>query len=76
MGDGAGNQLIGLGLSAHLHQAHGDAADGHARRVGDDLEFAEDAKAFEENPDSGCRAQKQRARRIGSTHTDLATECY
>ena len=74
--DGTGNQLIGQGLPAHLHQAHRNAADGHAGRIGYDLEFTKYAEALEEKPDTRPGAQKQRARRIRSAHTELATECY
>ena len=64
MSDGTGDQLIGQRLPPYLNQPHRDAADGHAGRVGDDLEFTKYAEAFEENPDSRPRAQKQCARRI------------
>src|SRR6185437_627549 len=67
-----GDQLIGQGLPPNLHQSHGNAADGHAGRIGDNFEFAKYAEAFEENPDARSRPQKQRARRIRSAHTRLA----
>jgi hypothetical protein len=46
VGDGTGNRLIRQSLPAHLHQSHGNAPDGHAGGVGDDLEFTKYAEAF------------------------------
>jgi hypothetical protein len=68
--DGAGTVVIHANAKTGAHH-HGDlesviyVVTGKARmRWGDNLEFTKYTEAFEENPNSRARAQKQCARRI------------
>jgi hypothetical protein len=57
-------QLLALGFAMDLDKTHGDAADGHPGRVGQDAIFAKDVKTFEEKKETRPAPQDEHKARI------------